>query len=145
MDNPQEMLLAAAVDGRVKTIRLLLAAGVDVHHDNDNALYLAARHGHDEVVRCLLAANANIHARGDAALRTAILNDHKKVIRILLDAGADPMASWLATDRRSRVVVASQLIVHAAAMTPEQRKALARRSRLLRDLCPTQSVTRPGP
>jgi bacterioferritin-associated ferredoxin len=63
----------------------LLAAGANVHADNDYALYWASYKGHTEVVKVLLAAGANVHANDDGALRWASYNGHTEVVKVLKD------------------------------------------------------------
>jgi hypothetical protein len=82
-------LRGAAVNGHLPVVQALLAAGADVHADNDYALCCAARNGHLPVVQALLAAGANLHARDDYALCCAVGNGHLPVVQALLAAGAN--------------------------------------------------------
>lgn len=79
----------AAGHGHTETVKLLLAAGANVHADNDWALRMASNCGHTDTVKVLLVAGANVHAVGDYALRGAAKNDHTETVKILLAAGAD--------------------------------------------------------
>ena len=76
-------LVDASEDGRVEVVRLLIAAGADVHRYGDYALRAASLNGHAEVVQMLLYAGANVHARDSSALRYAVENGHVEVIKIL--------------------------------------------------------------
>jgi len=81
----------ASIGGRVEVVRLLLAAGADVHAQDDEALREASMEGHAEVVQVLLAAGANVHANNDRALRMASKYGHAEVVQMLLAAGATPL------------------------------------------------------
>jgi len=82
-------LLMAAFSGDVRETQAALAAGADVHSDQDVALRRAAARGHADVVRVLLAAGASVHAYWDMALRRAAEAGHIEVVQHLLAAGAD--------------------------------------------------------
>ena len=82
-------LIEAAWRGHAETLAGLLAAGADIHAEDDAALREAAYQGHLEVVAALLAAGADVHARGDQALRDAAWRGHVEVVRALLAAGAN--------------------------------------------------------
>ena len=62
----------------------------------NQSLRAAARAGHAETLAGLLAAGADIHAEDDAALREAAYQGHLEVVRVLLgpnnvyDGGMDP-------------------------------------------------------
>ena len=79
----------ASDNGRVEVVKLLLAVGADVHAEDDFALRRASRYGHVEVVKLLLAAGADVHAKDDYALRWASKYGQVEVVKLLLAAGAD--------------------------------------------------------
>ena len=58
-------------------VNVLLAAGANVHAQNDMALRVASKKGHVDVVQILLAAGADVHAQNDTALLWASEWDHK--------------------------------------------------------------------
>ncbi len=86
-------LYAAARDGDVEKVRLLLKAGADVNWANQNGdtlLIEAAHNGHTECVRLLLAApgidvnKANLC--GETPLICAVYKGHTECVRLLLAA-----------------------------------------------------------
>jgi ankyrin repeat protein len=77
------MLIDHARAGRVKMVKAVLADGVNVHAQNDCALFWASYNGHVDVVKVLLAAGANVHADDDSALRWASQNGHVDVVEVL--------------------------------------------------------------
>ena len=82
-------LIDAADHGDTKAVQTLLAAGANVHENDDCALRLAADAGHTETVRVLLAAGADAHAEDDGALRWAADNGHTETVNVLFEAGSD--------------------------------------------------------
>lgn len=87
-------LQAAARDGDLSTVSVLLAEGVAVDargEYGDTALNLAAENGHAEVVARLLEAGANIENVGGAdrtPLMCATFAGQVGIVRMLLDKGA---------------------------------------------------------
>ncbi len=55
-------LAKAAASGDLKTCKLFLKNGADIHTENDEALRLAAENGHLETCKWLLENGADIHA-----------------------------------------------------------------------------------
>jgi ankyrin repeat protein len=87
-------LLFGAQDGDVESVKLLLAAGADVHDvapDGSSALLLAAHAGQSDVAALLLDAGAdpNSAGAGYTALHVAATSGNLELIRALLDHGAD--------------------------------------------------------
>jgi len=120
--------LNASSNGRAEVVRILLAAGADVHANNDAAIYWAALGGHVEVVRLLLAAGADVHADRENALRRAAGSGHVQMVRLLLDAGADPTLAWTTTDPVYKNKTAETPDACADVMTTNQRTELAKKS-----------------
>jgi len=124
-----DALYWAACHGHVEVVRLLLAAGANVHVHDDGALRWAADQGRTNVVRVLLAARANIHADDDAALRWAAKNSHTDVVRVLLAAGASPSIALKNTPEDDRGDVTTTLDACATVLSQEQRTELLDLSR----------------
>ena len=91
----------AAACGDSENVRALLAAGANVHAEQEHALLAAVRAACSSrqssrtldvrmnTIRALLEAGADVHARGDRAVRIAASQGRTEVARMLLDAGAD--------------------------------------------------------
>jgi len=93
-DSPM-VLLQAAANGDMETVRRLLESGEQVDATDDvgrTPLMRAAGNGHTRIVKRLLEAGADVNAR-DSKERTALMRasvtGHKDTVRILLQAGAD--------------------------------------------------------
>ncbi|KEF54441.1 uncharacterized protein A1O9_09608 [Exophiala aquamarina CBS 119918] len=88
-------LYSASGQGRVETIRALLANGADINisrNDGATPLHEAAFNGHFKTVELLLTKGANITAtdeEGWTALHYASYGGHAKVVRLLLANGAE--------------------------------------------------------
>lgn len=96
----QTPLIIAAQAGCKDIVELLLRAGADIEHRNDqgeNAFISATQEGHIDVVRILIDRVANINqpnADGETALALAVKYRHKKeLIDLLLEH--DAMAGGL--------------------------------------------------
>ena len=97
-------LRSAAENGQLESVRLLLDRGADIHVQNDTALRWAAEHGHSKIVALLLDRGADIHADNDIAVRTAVANNCPETVRVLLDRGADIREAHNAELRRACVL-----------------------------------------
>jgi ankyrin repeat protein len=90
-------LIAAAWEGDVDEVQLLLAASADVEAVAEGAtpLYLAAGRGHNKVVQLLLAAGADIGVDHGSStpLYAAAQHGHSEVVKLLLAAGANVEAA----------------------------------------------------
>ena len=92
----QTPLIVAADGGCKEIVEMLLEAGANIEHRNDQgetALIAAAQNGHKEIVQILLDAGANINqenADGETALELTIKLRHKKdLVDLLLEHGAE--------------------------------------------------------
>ncbi len=89
-----DALIAAAAEGRLTTVRSMLASGADANAVNARgrtALMSAAAYGNAEVVKALLASGADVNladAAGVTALMEAAAWGHAEVAGMLLTAGA---------------------------------------------------------
>jgi len=86
----------AARDGRISTVRKLLASGADVNSRSKSGytpLRDAVCHGHTKTVEFLIANGAVVNARDynheNTPLHLAAATGHAQIVRILLAAGAD--------------------------------------------------------
>ena len=91
----QTPLIVAAQGGCKDIVEMLLQAGANIEHRNDQgetALISAAQEGHTEIVQMLLDAGSDVNqenADGETALDLAIrLKQKKDVIDLLLQYGA---------------------------------------------------------
>lgn len=85
----------------VETFEWLKNCGVDLHKDNDIALYGAVELNHVEIAKYLLEHDANIDALGGLALKWAAKNGYIEIVKCLIERGADvhsynDSAFWLA-------------------------------------------------
>lgn len=84
-----DALYDAAKIGDLIGVEAALAAGADVHANDDEALILVASRGHHEALQTLIDAGANVHAKdGQALSMAADIGCQDCAIR-LLDAGAE--------------------------------------------------------
>ncbi len=87
-------LIKAAKKGQTRRVIALLATGADAY---DKAMSDAIGQGHVDVVRVLLAAGANVHAggrwaRSDDALVHAVIGNQVPILGLLLAAGGNASA-----------------------------------------------------
>ena len=90
-------LLFAARQGDVRTARVLVEAGADVHDtaaSGTSALVIAAHSAHGSLARYLLeqGADPNAATAGYTALHAAVLRGDHTLVSELLEHGADPEA-----------------------------------------------------
>lgn len=94
----QTPIIIAAFNGCTDIVRMLIDAGADIHHRNDqgeNALISATQEGNIDVVKVLLNAGADVNqpnADGETALSLAItLKQKKELIDLLREKMTDAM------------------------------------------------------
>ncbi|CAM1503339.1 Fc.00g081150.m01.CDS01 [Cosmosporella sp. VM-42] len=90
-------LTAAAYDGRLDMLQLLLNAGADVNSPNGWAIQTAAEEGHEAIVRELLNRGADVNAITSTenflcgtALQGATEGGRRDIVELLLQHNADP-------------------------------------------------------
>ena len=87
--NAVKRLWWACERGYIHIVMFIVSNGVDIHANDENALFLAVKHGHLEIVRYLVAQGADIHAENEYAIRWAAANGHLKVVEYFVAQGAD--------------------------------------------------------
>ena len=87
-------LVEASGKGYIDVAVVLIAAGADVHFEENEPLRDAARNGHAQLVEMYLAAGADCTALNNSALRTSAAHGHAAVVSVLLAAGADRRAAY---------------------------------------------------
>ena len=105
-------LVDAVVDGDIKTVKLLLGAGVSPNakdEDGGTALQWASMKGFTEIVKLLLDKGANLKAKdeeGETALSRASQYGLTEIVKLLLDKGAKIDAKN--NDGETALTIASQ-------------------------------------
>jgi ankyrin repeat protein len=86
----------AAFDGRTRSVKKLLAKGVEVNCKDINGktpLHLAALKGNEKIVSLLIAHGADVNSKetlkGNSPLHYAAFGGHPKTVKILLSSGAN--------------------------------------------------------
>ena len=93
--NGRTALMSACRRGRLKTARLLVAAGADVNaEDDDGVSALREALEHPRIVRLLLEAGADVNSRMSERAEPLLISAIRRgasceVVRMLLSAGAD--------------------------------------------------------
>jgi ankyrin repeat protein len=117
----QTPIIIAAFNGCTDIVRMLIDAGADIHHRNDqgeNALISATQEGNIDVVKVLFDAGANINqenADGETALSLAVkLKQKKELIDFLREKtdGAMGIKKKRKTLRKRKRVRKSRKIKH---------------------------------
>jgi hypothetical protein len=84
--NLDNRLFRAAQRGKTKAVQKLLAAGANLHANQEAALDLAACFGQTKMVKMLLTLGANVHASDDGALHAAVESGHTVTADVLRNA-----------------------------------------------------------
>ena len=99
-ENQVASLVAAAADGNLEKVVLLIKQGVNVNGNDsrgDFALLVAAEEGHVDIVRTLLQAGANVNHTNDSPGFTSLMRaasyGHYDAAKVLIAAGADVNAT----------------------------------------------------
>jgi len=89
------ILIKAAEDGNIKTVRFALAHGADVSSKNSidkTALGKSSYRGYFEITKLLIESGADVNTtdkHNGVPLTGAILNSHFDIVKLLIDNGAD--------------------------------------------------------
>ncbi len=81
-------LVTAAATGMLEMVDAALAAGADLHYNNDLALRSAVFTGNSHIAKHLIEKGADIHASAEEALLYAAKRRDDDLVRLLLDKGA---------------------------------------------------------
>lgn len=121
------LLVAAWYSGAQRSLELLLAAGADIHQQDQvgmTALIFAVRTGEPDKVERLLAAGARVDVadkQDDTALAHAVYRGHAGIAARLLAAGADvkvaPLLAVASQDNHTAVV---RLLIERGSNIDEQ-------------------------
>jgi Ankyrin repeats (3 copies) len=119
--NLDECLIQAAWNGKMETVKTLLAADADVHAWSDLALRGASGNGRTDTVQALLAAGANVHVGDDSALCNAALNGCAETVQVLANHIFAP-ESWRGNSRAEIEAYAAALYskIEIYGATPER-------------------------
>ena len=113
-DDKEPRLVAAAAEGSVWAIELLLAAGCSVDSRSDvgwTALHWASTLGHVDSVEALLAAGADAHSitkEGSTCLACAGEEGHADVVKLLVGRFGKELVMMANNNGRSSLWMASQ-------------------------------------
>lgn len=81
-------LVMAVRNGDLAGVQSALAAGADIHADNNKAFLFAAEEGCTDILQTLIASGAKVRSAGGAVLQSAAANGHTETVLALLAAGA---------------------------------------------------------
>jgi ankyrin repeat protein len=86
-------LCVAAQNGRLESVKALLALGADPNHDSPSPLHYAARQGDvkvlDALLSCLADRNAVDPKDKETPLQWAVENQRVEAVRMLVAKGSD--------------------------------------------------------
>ena len=85
----EEELIEATKVGNLQKIKDLVNQGIDIHTQNNEALYRAVNHNYLNIVKYLVGQDADIHAQNDFALRLAAGKGYLDIVKYLVKQGAD--------------------------------------------------------
>jgi ankyrin repeat protein len=87
-------LEAAAHQGNLELIDLLIKNGAEVNLPAGKPLHYAVQKDFLEVVKFLLDAGADVNRQAGSPLHMAVHSGHLEILGLLLDSGADVNAEW---------------------------------------------------
>lgn len=70
-------------------LKYLFISGLDIHHENDNILCLAAKYNNMEIAKFLIENGANINAQDGRPLLESCRKENLEMVKYLLIIGAD--------------------------------------------------------
>lgn len=85
----ESALYGAIIKGHTNIVEKLIKHGADIHIYNDSALHAAAFHNRLEIVDLLIKNGADIHSLEDKAIINAVMNNHIEVVKLLMDNKAN--------------------------------------------------------
>ena len=88
-DEKGSPLLLAVLKGHYEIVDILLKNKVDIHIDNESALYGAIIKGYTSIVEKLINHGADIHIYNDSALHAAAFHNRLEIVDLLIKNGAD--------------------------------------------------------
>jgi Ankyrin repeats (3 copies) len=91
----EEALIQASASGRLNVVALMLDRGVDIHCQNNLALWYAVNRGQLDLVRLLLDRGADANASDGDALRDAAGDGMIDIVRLLLERTLTPVKEML--------------------------------------------------
>ena len=101
----KELLHLASQTGDIKTVRTLIALGINPKEDDIGPLFAASMEGHLEIVKVLIEAGAYLTPKNTDLLFLILFlsfdKREKEIMAVLIDAGADPNAINKDDDRPS--------------------------------------------
>ncbi|XWV25987.1 putative ankyrin repeat protein [Tupanvirus soda lake] len=80
-----DVFLEACANGDIVSVYWLINNKIDIHHQNDKALYLACENNHKHIVKLLLMNGADISANGYHAFKMCIIFGYDKIIKVILN------------------------------------------------------------
>lgn len=89
LNNMEDELVEAALNGNLEEVKHLLSQGVDIDVSNGAPLHRASYAGHTDVVKYLLSQKADPNANYTSALNTAAYKGNLDIAKALVDAKAD--------------------------------------------------------
>lgn len=77
------LLIEVCQSGKLEDLIELVNNGVDIHVDNDRALFKATRYGHIDIIEYLFKNGVDLSTNRNRALKIAIVHDHFHIVKWL--------------------------------------------------------------